>query len=208
MDILDAWMTVIARDGWSAARIDAVAIAAGVSTGAVAAVAADRWQALRGYGRYLDHAALTEAGADSGASVRDRLFTLLMERFDAAQPQRAAAIELAGAARRDPGLAAFMLLSLPVSIARIADAAGVATAGLLGPLRVQALTLSYLAAARVWVADDSADLAATMKELDTRLAQAETWARRMPYRAAPVTGETAATPLLAAPRSAGDLPAE
>nr|WP_295660891.1 hypothetical protein [Polymorphobacter sp.] len=201
--ILDAWMTVIARDGWTGARIDAVALTAGVSTGVVAAVAADRWEALRGYGRSLDNAALGEAGADSGASVRDRLFTLLMERFDAAQPQRAGAIELADAARRDPGLAAFMLLSLPVSVARIADAAGVATGGLLGPLRVQALTALYLTVARVWLADDSADLSATMKELDTRLAQAETWARRMPYRAAAVVADPA-IPLLAAPRSTGD----
>ncbi len=202
MDILDGWMTVIARDGWAGARIDAAATAAGVSTGAVAAVAADRWEALRAYGRRLDVAALAEAGTDSGASVRDRLFTILMERFDAAQPQRGAAIELAQAARRDPGLAALMLVSLPVSIARIAEAAGVATAGLLGPLRVQALTAMYLAVARVWLADDSDDLAATMKELDTRLAQAEIWARRLPYRAAPVAD--AVIPLLAAPRSADD----
>jgi ubiquinone biosynthesis protein COQ9 len=207
MDILDAWMTVIARDGWANARIDAVATTAGVSAGAVADVAADRWEALRGYGRRLDHAALAEAGADSGASVRDRLFTLLMERFDAAQPQRLGAIELARAARGDPGLAAFMALSLPVSIARIADAAGVATGGLLGPLRVQALTIVYLAVARVWLGDDSPDLAATMKELDTRLAQAETWARRMPYRAAAVVPDPA-IPLLAAPRSTVGRPAE
>ncbi len=206
MDILDAWMTVIARDGWSAARIDAVATTASVSTATVAAVAADRWEALRGYGRRLDHEALGEAGADSGASVRDRLFTLLMERFDAAQPQRRAAIELARAARSDPGLAAFMVVSLPVSIARIADAAGVATGGFVGPLRVQALTVLYLAVARVWLGDDSPDLAATMKELDSRLAQAETWARRMPYRAAPVSTD-AAIPLLAAPRSADGHPA-
>jgi len=196
MDILDAWLTVIARDGWADARIDAVAATARVSTAAVAAIAADRWAALRGYGRDLDLAALAEAGTDTGASVRDRLFTLLMERFDTAQPQRAGAVELARAARRDPGLAAFMLLSLPVSIARLADAAGVATGGLLGPFRVQALTALYLAVARVWLADDSADLSATMKELDSRLGQAETWARRLPYRAI--------TPLPGAPRSTDD----
>jgi len=206
MNIFDAWMTVIARDGWPGARIDAVATTAGVSTGLVAETAADRWEALRGYGRSLDRAALAEAGADSGASVRDRLFTLLMERFDAAHPQRLGAVELARAARSDPGLAAFMALSLPPSIARIADAAGVATGGLLGPLRVQALTVLYLAVARVWLSDDSPDLSATMKELDTRLAQAETWARRMPYRAAQVAPDTA-IPLLAAPRSMVGPPA-
>lgn len=182
MDSLDAWMTVIGRDGWAEARIDAVATAAGTTTAMVAATLPDRWAALQAYGLSLDRAALAEAGADSGVSVRDRLFTLLMERFDAAQPHRAAAKALADAARRDPGLAAFMLMALPVSVARLADAAGVATAGLLGPLRVQALTAVYLMVARTWLGDASADLAATMKELDTRLAQAETWARRLPHR--------------------------
>lgn len=183
--ILDAWMTVIARDGWTMARIDAVAMTAGTSTAAVAAVYPDRWSALTGYGMSLDRAALAEAGSDAGASVRDRMFTLLMERFDAAQPRRDAAIELASAARRDPGLAAFMLLVLPRSIARLADAAGVTTGGFAGPLRVQALTLLYLAVARVWLSDTSADLSATMKDLDTRLAQAEIWARRLPHRVTP-----------------------
>ena len=200
--ILDAWMTVIGRDGWAGARIDAVAEVAGATTGAVAADLPDRWAALAAYGRSLDVAALAEAGDDRSASVRDRLFGLLMARFEAANDHRAAAHALAAAAPRDPGLAAFMLFSVPVSLARLADAAGVATGGLTGPLRVQALTVLYLAVARVWLGDDSPDLSATMKDLDTRLAQAETWARRLPYRPA----DPATPPLLpaAAPRSAGD----
>ena len=197
--ILDAWMAVIARDGWTMARIDAVAITAETSTAAVAVVYPDRWSALAGYGLSLDRAALAEAGSDAEASIRDRLFTLLMERFDAAQPRRDAAIELASAARRDPGLAAFMLVTLPRSVARLADAAGVMTGGFAGPLRVQALTVLYLAVARVWLSDISDDLSATMKELDTRLAQAETWARRLPHRP---------KPQLAVLRSADDRLAE
>lgn len=216
--ILDAWMTTIARDGWAAARIDAVAEAAGVTTGAVAAVLPDHWAALAAFGRSLDVAALAEAGHDREASVRDRLFALFMARFDAAQEQRAAAQVLAVAAPRDPGLAAFMLASLPPSVARLAAAAGVATGGLAGPLRVQALTVLYLAVARAWLADDSDDLAATMKELDSRLAQAETWARRLPHRLAQVSEIVPATAPIAplalpahppeAPRSAAGLLAE
>ena len=179
--ILDAWLTVIGRDGWAAARIDAVAQAAGRPAGAVAAVLPDRWAALAAFGRHLDVAALGEAASDD-ASVRDRLFDMLIERFDAAQPYRAAASALAAALPRDPGLAVFAALSVPRSVARLADAAGVATAGPLGALRVQALTVLHAAVARVWLGDDSTDLAATMKALDTRLAQAEVWARRLPHR--------------------------
>lgn len=208
--VLAAWLTVIGRDGWAAARLDAVAAAAGTSTGVVAEALPDRWAALAAFGRHLDAAALAEAGVDRDASVRDRLFGLVMARFDATQDFRAAVAAVAAAARRDPGLAAFMAASVPRSVARLAEAAGVATGGITGPLRVQALTLVYLAVARAWLADDSADLAATMKELDTRLAQAETWARRLPYRVppagAPADGPT--PPVAAALRSAGDRRAE
>lgn len=205
--ILDAWLTVIAADGWAGARIDAVAEHGGTTTAVVAATLPDRWAALAAFGRALDVSALAEAGVDREASVRDRLFSVLMARFDAALDYRDAARVLALAAPRDPGLAAFMALGVVRSVARLAAAAGVATGGFVGPLRVQALTVVYLAVARVWLADDSPDLAVTMKELDTRLAQVETWARRLPNRLPPLS--TAATPSpdrpalpAAAPRSA------
>lgn len=173
MHILDAWLKVIARDGWAEARLGAVAELAGVTSSAAADALSDRWAALRAYGERLDKAALAEAGTEAGMSIRDRLFAMLMERFDAAQDHRAAAQALASAARRDPGLAGFMLLTLGLSIARIADAAGVRTTGWLGPARVQALTLLYLQVSRTWLEDESADLAATMKVLDSQLARAE-----------------------------------
>jgi len=189
MDILGAWLTVIARDGWANARIGAVAIVAAVDAGAVADIIPDRWAALRSYGRHLDRAAIAAAAADPDASVRDRLFTMIMERFDAAQPHRGAALELRRAVTRDPGLSAFFATDLPCSVARVADAAGVYTTGLLGPLRVKVLTVLYLRVARVWLQDETADLAATMKALDALLAQAERWARQTPH--CPVATATA-----------------
>jgi len=203
--ILDAYMTVIGRDGWEGARIDVVATAAGTSTAAVAEAFADRWQALRAYGLSLDRAALGEAASDVGANVRDRLFTLLMERFDAGQGHRLAAAKIAEAARRDPALAAFMVVALTRSVARLADAAGVATGGLLGPFRVQALTMLTLQVTRAWLDDDSEDLGPTMKALDESLARAESWVRKMPHRA---TVNSAAVSPAAVPRLTDDRLAE
>ncbi len=177
MDALDAWLDVIARDGWAAARLGAVADLAGIRASAVVEELPDRWSVLQRYGERLDRAALAEAGVDSTASVRDRLFAMFMERFDAAQSHRAAAQALAVAARRDPGLAVFMLATVGLSVARMADAAGVKTTGWLGPARVQMLTLLLLQVSRTWLDDESADLAATMKALDAQLARAEGVAR-------------------------------
>ena len=204
MDVLGAWLGVIARDGWPAARLGAVAHFAGIDASQVAITLPDRWAALRAYGERLDRAALAEAEADRGASVRDRLFAMLMERFDAAQAERAAAQALAAAGRRDPGLAAFILVSTSASMARIADAAGVETTGWLGPVRVQALTVLYLQVSRTWLADESADLATTMKVLDSMLARGERWAAPLSGAQPVVAALEVAPKAAAAPRSVVD----
>ena len=65
-ECLDAWLLAIARDGWSGARIDAVADLAGSTPAAVAADFPDRWSALAGLQRRLDVATLAEAGPTAG----------------------------------------------------------------------------------------------------------------------------------------------
>ena len=195
--ILDGWLTAIARDGWAGARIDGAAELAGATLAEVAALHPDRWSALHGLARRLDRAALGEAGDDRDASVRDRLFAILMARFDAGEAHKDAARIVAAAARRDAALAAFVLLGAGRSVARLASAAGVDTTGLLGLVRVEALTLLTVGVARTWLDDTDPDLAATMKALDAALARAERWAGRLPPRGAPAT-----------PAPAGDRPAE
>ena len=186
--ILDGWMAAIARDGWRDARLDTAAELSGTLVTDATATLPDRWSALSAFGRRLDRAALAEAASDPDASVRDRLFALLMARFDAGDTHKAAVRALGEAAKRDPALAAVILGTLVVSVARIARAAGVETGGLLGPLRVEALTAMVLHASRAWLDDADPDLAATMKALDTDLERAERWAKWRPGASA----ETAA----------------
>jgi hypothetical protein len=178
--VLDGWLAAFVRDGWRDARVEAAAALASVSTDEASAVLPDRWAALAAFGRRLDRAALAEAGADRDASVRDRLFALLMARFDAAEDHKAAVRCIGEAARRDPLLAAFLWTSLSLSTARVAKAAGVQTGGWLGPLRVEALAALVLQVSRTWLDDADADLAATMKALDTALERAERWAAKLP----------------------------
>ena len=89
-----------------------------------------------------------------------------MARFDASEAHKATLRVVAAAAPRDPALAMFGLTRLYSSIGRVADAAGVATTGPLGPLRVNALAGLAVQVARVWLDDSDPDLAATMKALD------------------------------------------
>lgn len=178
--VLDGWMAVIAAHGWRDATPQAVTVLAEVTADEVTALMPDRWSALAAFGRRLDRAALAEAASDRDASVRDRLFALLMARFDAADDHKAAVRIIGEAARRDPALAAYLLASLSLSTARIARAAGVATGGWLGPLRVEALAVLVAQVSRTWLDDTDPDLAATMKELDMALERAERWAAKLP----------------------------
>jgi hypothetical protein len=191
--ILDGWAAVIVRDGWAHARIDAVARETGLPIGAVVDTVPDRWDALRGLQARFDRAALVESASDPDDSIRNRLFAVMMARFDSAQEQRALADVLAAAVRRDPGLAAFFAVQVPVSVRRVAEAAGVDAGGLLGPLRIAVLTTLYARVTRTWLDDVTADLAPTMKALDTALAQAEQLAKMAGPKAP-----------LAAPQSADD----
>jgi hypothetical protein len=55
------------------------------------------------------------------------------------------------------------------------EASGIATGGLRGVLRIKALAALYLATMRTWLADESADNAATMAALDRNLKRAGRW---------------------------------
>ena len=82
--------------------------------------------------------------------------------------------------------------SLKVSACML-EAARLSTTGLRGALRVKALGLAYLATLRVFLRDDSPDMAATMAALDRNLSHLGRLARlcsRTQYRPAGVAQET------------------
>jgi ubiquinone biosynthesis protein COQ9 len=174
--VIDAMMDVVARDGWLAATLAAVAAEAGQPIADVATLFGNRFNILAAFGRRADLAALKEAEDEGGSqAVRDRLFAILMARFDALTPFKSAVQRLAKASRTDPGLAAFFLRQLPCSLALVAEAAGVSSTGWLGLARIKALTVLYIGVTRTWLADDSPDLSKTMAALDQALARADRW---------------------------------
>ncbi len=59
------------------------------------------------------------------------------------------------------------------SMAWMLEAAGLSSSGLCGRLRARGLALIHLNAFRVWLDDDSSDMAPTMAALDKGLCKAE-----------------------------------
>ncbi|MEQ9813143.1 MAG: hypothetical protein RLO50_10195 [Azospirillaceae bacterium] len=174
--IVRATLGLIAEEGWQAVSVTRVAAAAGMKLAEVAALAHDRQGLLNLIGAAVDQAGLAEGPVDESESARDRLFEVMMRRFDFLEDNRAGFVALMGALERDPGLALRQVRPIEGSMALMLDLAGMPPHGLLGAVKTRALTLIYLDVARTWRGDDGGEMAATMKALDRRLNQAEQWA--------------------------------
>ena len=159
-----------AAEGWRSVSVAGAARAASLPLARARERFPGRAAILLRFGRLADQAALTDAASDGTA--RDRLFDLLMRRFDLLQPHRDALRSILRATRRDP-LAAACARSLARAMASTLEAAGLSASGLSGLVRVKGLSAIYLAVLRRWLGDESEDKAATMAMLDRLLNRAE-----------------------------------
>ncbi|MEK9753685.1 MAG: TetR family transcriptional regulator [Rhodospirillaceae bacterium] len=172
--LIDAAMTLAAETGWRGLSMRAVADAAGMPLADALGVFADKGRLLRGFTRRIDAAVLAGGGAvDPADTPRDRLFEVLMRRFDELAPYKPAVRRIARDLGRDP-LALFCHADrLAGAMALMLECAVIDSNGISGRLRVKGLALVYGVAIRAWLADDSPDQAATMAALDRALMRAE-----------------------------------
>ena len=157
-----------------------IAAHADVDAALAVAVAGDPQQLVLGKMAALDDQAVLESFADiedAGAvSIREKILEALMHRFEVYAPYRTQIQALNSAARGRPDLALALGLGLQSVTRRMLAMAGDHCDGWRGIMRVKGVAGVVVVVARVWIKDDSPDLAPTMKELDRRLQQAEEWA--------------------------------
>lgn len=127
--------------------------------------------------RLLDQAVLKNLGTFEGLSPKDRLFDILMSRFEAAQPYKAVLKSFWGDWVMNPSEAPAFACQGFSSMAWMLEAAGLSSQGLKGFMRVQGLTTLYLLTLKTWLTDDSPDLGKTMVFLDNGLIKLERAAR-------------------------------
>ena len=110
---------------------------------------------------------------DPGQSVRDRLFELIMRRFEAMEPHRVAVLAMEHGLDRDPTLMA-AAHQRHVRCARwVLALAGLEADGMTGQARAQGLGVIIGQARAAWRGDDAGDFAKTMASLDKNLRRAE-----------------------------------
>jgi ubiquinone biosynthesis protein COQ9 len=161
--------------GWRTVSVVEAARHAGLDLGRARQRFPSKLVALIRFGTIADQAALS--GATIAGPVKDRLFDMIMRRFDVLQAHRAGVLAVLDAAALDPALGLFLGRLSARSMAWMLEGAGVSAAGLRGQLRAKGLLAVWLWAVRAWREDESVDLSATMTATDTALDRAGQVAR-------------------------------
>lgn len=171
---VDAALDLAAGMGWDMVTLTDIADKAHVSLAGLSDHFDDKSDILVAYGRRLDRKVLEIVGtAAPDDTPRDRLFEILMERFDLLNDDKEAIVSILSSLKLDPKQAVISLPHLARSMTWSLEAAGVETSGFKGAIRVAGLVGVYLNAVRIWMADDSEDMAKTMASLDKGLNRAE-----------------------------------
>ena len=156
--------------GWADVSIADAARDAGLPLDRVRARFPDRGAVLLRFGVLADQTALSAGSSEPNA--RERLFDMVMLRFDALQKHRAGVQALLAALPTDPATALLLYVATLRSMKWLLDGAAIPATGITGALRVHGLLALWLYALRAWEKDESADLSATMAAVDRGLDRA------------------------------------
>lgn len=178
--LMDAALARAAAGGWDQASLAAIAGDAGVSLVDAYDTFPTRLSLLSGLLARTDRRVLEDGPADPDDNPRDRLFDIVMRRFDALAADRDGVIAIIHALPGDPLTALQLAPGFATSLSWMLEAARLPAAGLIGSLQVKGLGIVYLATLRTWLDDDSIDMAKTMAALDRNLQRADSLVSRLP----------------------------
>jgi len=176
---LDAFLGLIADKGFATVTLRQVAETAAIGFADLYRLFPNKVALVAAFLERIDAAVLagTPAASDPEETGRDRLFDVMMRRYDALKPHRAALRAVRQAAERDPLFALALAPSARKSMAAMLEAAGLSSEGWMGAVRQNGLLAVNLAVSRVFDQDDSGDLSKTMAALDSHLKRAEQWSQ-------------------------------
>jgi AcrR family transcriptional regulator len=172
--IIEALMNLAATRPWSEIEIGDIAQTAGVSLAEFRDLFPSKGAVLGGLSRVIDRQVLEETTDElAGEPARERIFDVIMRRFDALEPYKPALRRIFRELRYDPvSLAALHQVAVN-SMRFMLAAAGINTEGPLGTLKLQGMVAVYSKTMRTWLDDEDPALARTMASLDRELRRGE-----------------------------------
>jgi AcrR family transcriptional regulator len=175
---VDALMALAAEAPWGGITLSQVAGRAGLSLADLRAEFRSLEAVFAAFLDRIDQAMLSDLAPPApDETVRDRIFDVVMKRFDALAPYKAAMRSLARGLGREPGLALWTLVRLTRTQRWVLEAAGGSARGLKGRAHARGLALVYGRVFAVWLEEDDPGLPRTMAALDRGLRRGESWAR-------------------------------
>jgi ubiquinone biosynthesis protein COQ9 len=168
--ILAAALGCAANKRWADVTLLDIAESANVPISELRDEFTTKTQLIAGLLRAIDEEVLKRAAKRTeGQEKRDRLFDIIMTRFDVLGPHRAALKSIYASGAADVSLAVPYLSSQHWML----EAAGIGTDGPAGTIKVAGLGMAYAWVFRTWLDDDDPGLAKTMAALDRRLRRGE-----------------------------------
>ncbi len=168
--IVDAAMELASEERWEAITLSQIAARARFSLADLRREFSSRTHILNAFFARIDDEMLAAASnQEDEPAIRDRLFDLIMCRFDALGPFKPALRNVSSG----PAAALTGLMRVLQSQRWILDAAGGASPGLRGQVKTCALAAIYLDVSSVWLDEDDPGLPRTMARLDRQLRRGE-----------------------------------
>ena len=174
--IVESALHLAVEQGWEYTTLRDISAHSGISLSELFDIIDDKNDILVLLGRMIDKKIVTntDISDDDDISARDRLFDILMDRYDALNEYRDGIKAILESFRFDPKQLVISMPHLCKSMSWMLEISGVETSGIKGALKVAGLTGVYLKVMKTWAKDESEDLSKTMAALDKALERAET----------------------------------
>lgn len=174
-----AALKLAAERGWGETSLADIAQEAGLSLAELRREFSCKSDIISAFQKEVDAEVLAKAKAASAEQTpRDRLFDIIMTRFEVMAPYKPALKRISSYLACRPGEGAALACSTLASQYWMLAGAGAKLDGPRGALRVAGLTGLYAKVFRVWLGDDSPSLDKTMAALNRRLTDGERWLGR------------------------------
>ena len=171
-NVIEVALRLSAKVGWSNLSIADIAYEMDMSRSEMNLYFYDKDDILYALGKFIDRKVM-EAELDVDAPVRDKIFEILMERFDVINEYRDGIKSIISSFKCSPKSLIFSFPHIGKSMAMMLEACGENVDGVQGAIKVAGLSGIYLNCIRVWLDDETSDMSKTMACLDKSLGRAE-----------------------------------